>query len=66
VTLLQTFINTAHLLPLIMNAFLTHLSVGIISLVTVLTCLCIGISLIALFVHFAVMGLHMFDAVSRG
>jgi len=43
-----------------------YLLVGIISLITVLTCLCLGISLIALFVHFPVMGLHMFHAVSRG
>jgi len=59
VTLLQTLINTAHLLPLIINAFLSHMAVGIICLVTALTSLCIGVSLIALFIHFAVMGLHV-------
>ena len=58
-TLLQTLINTAHLLPLTISALLTHLAVGIVSLVMVLTCLCIGVSLIALFAHFAVIGLHV-------
>jgi len=47
------------LLPLTISALLTHLAVGIVSLVMVLTCLCIGVSLIALFAHFAVIGLHV-------
>jgi len=57
VTLLQILINTPHLLVDTANNNRIFDSPG--SLVTVLTCLSIGVSLIALFAHFAVMGLHV-------
>ena len=55
--LLQILINTPHLLVATANNNRIFDSPG--SLVTVLTCLSIGVSLIALFAHFAVMGLHV-------
>jgi len=58
VTLLQTFKHST-LATANNKCILIHVPVGIISLVMVLICLHIRVSLLTLLTHFAVMGLHV-------